>query len=49
MPRDALRILLAACAQATTARSAAVNTVKALLLAVPDGLHQALRGPASGL
>ncbi|MGN6176029.1 MAG: IS110 family transposase, partial [Streptosporangiaceae bacterium] len=42
--REALRILLAARAQATTARTAAVNTLKALLLAAPDTLRQALRG-----
>jgi transposase len=41
---EALRILLAARAQATTARTAAVNTLKALLLAAPDSLRQALRG-----
>jgi transposase len=42
--REGLRILLAARAQTTTARTAAVNTLKALLLAAPDDLRQALRG-----
>jgi transposase len=42
--REALRILLAARAQATVARTAAVNTLKALILGAPDGLRQALRG-----
>lgn len=42
--REALRILLAARSQATTARTAAVNTFKALILGAPDGLRQALRG-----
>ena len=43
-PREALRILLTARAQASTARTAAVNTLKALLLGAPDYLRQALRG-----
>ena len=43
-PREGLRILLAARAQASTARTAAVNTLKALLLGAPDHLRQALRG-----
>jgi len=43
-PREALRILLTARAQASTARTAAVNTLKALLLGAPDDLRQALRG-----
>jgi transposase len=42
--REALRILLAARAQATMARTAAVNTLKALILGAPDHLRQALRG-----
>jgi transposase len=42
--REALRILLTARAQATTARTAAVNTVKALILAAPDDLRRQLRG-----
>ena len=42
--REGLRILLAARAQASTARTAAVNTLKALLLGAPDNLRQALRG-----
>jgi transposase len=42
--REGLRILLAARAQASTARTAAVNTLKALLLGAPDHLRQALRG-----
>jgi transposase len=42
--REALRILLAARAQATMARTAAVNTLKALTLGAPDSLRQALRG-----
>jgi len=43
-PREALRILLTARAQATAARTAAVNTLKALLLGAPDHLRQPLRG-----
>jgi transposase len=42
--REALRILLTARAQATTARTAAVNTLKALILAAPDDLRRQLRG-----
>jgi len=42
--REALRILLAARAQASTARTAAVNTFKALILGAPDDLRQQLRG-----
>jgi transposase len=42
--REALRILLAARSQTTMARTAAVNTFKALLLGAPDNLRQALRG-----
>ena len=42
-PREALRILLTARAQASAARTAAVNTLKALLLGAPDHLRQALR------
>ena len=42
--REGLRILLTARAQATSARTAAVNTLKALILGAPDGLRQALRG-----
>ena len=42
--REGMRILLAARSQATTARTAAVNTLKALLLAAPDNVRQALRG-----
>jgi transposase len=42
--REALRILLTARAQASTARTAAVNTLKALILAAPDGLRGQLRG-----
>jgi transposase len=42
--REALRILLTARAQASTARTAAVNTLKALILAAPDDLRQQLRG-----
>ncbi|MDQ6740153.1 MAG: IS110 family transposase [Actinomycetota bacterium] len=42
--REALRILLTARAQATTARTAAVNTLKALILGAPDNLRQAIRG-----
>jgi transposase len=43
-PREGLRILLTARAQASTARTAAVNTLKALLLGAPDSLRQPLRG-----
>jgi transposase len=43
-PREALRILLTARAQTSTARTAAVSTLKALLLGAPDDLRQALRG-----
>lgn len=43
-PREALRILLTARAQATTARTSAVNTLKALLLGAPDSLRGELRG-----
>ena len=43
-PREALRILLAARSQATTARTAAVNTFKALILGAPDHLRAHLRG-----
>jgi transposase len=43
-PREALRILLTARAQASTARTAAVNTLKALLPGAPDNLRQPLRG-----
>jgi len=42
--REALRILLAARCQATTARTAAVNTFKDLILGAPDRLRQQLRG-----
>ena len=42
--REALRILLAARAQATTARTAAVNMLKALILGSPDDLRGQLRG-----
>lgn len=42
--REALRILLAARAQACTARTAAVNTLKALILGAPDDLRGQLRG-----
>jgi transposase len=42
--REALRILLAARSQATHARTAAVNTFKALILGAPDDLRQHLRG-----
>jgi transposase len=42
--REALRILLTARAQASTARTAAVNTFKALILAAPDDLRGQLRG-----
>jgi len=41
--REALRILLTARAQATTARTAAVNTLKALILGAPDDLRRQLR------
>jgi transposase len=41
--REALRILLVARAQMATARTAAVNTLKALLLGAPDDLRQQLR------
>jgi transposase len=43
-PREALRILLTARAQATTARTSAVNTLKALLLGAPGNLRDELRG-----
>jgi len=43
-PREALRILLTARAQASTARTAAVNTLKALILGAPENLRQQLRG-----
>ena len=42
--REALRILLTARAQATTARTAAVNMLKALILGAPDELRGQLRG-----
>jgi transposase len=42
--REALRILLAGRAQATGARTAAVNTFKALILGAPNDLRQMLRG-----
>lgn len=42
--REALRILLAARAQATTARTAAASTLKALILGSPDDLRGQLRG-----
>jgi transposase len=42
--REALRILLAGRAQATSARTAAVNTFKALILGAPGDLRQVLRG-----
>jgi transposase len=42
--REGLRILLTARAQASTARTAAVNTLKALLPGAPDHLRQPLRG-----
>jgi transposase len=42
--REALRILLAGREQATSARTAAVNTFKALILGAPEDLRQALRG-----
>ena len=41
--REALRILLAARAQASTARTAAVNSLKALLLGAPASLRESLR------
>jgi hypothetical protein len=41
--REALRILLAGRKQATSARTAAVNTLKALILGAPDELRQTLR------
>ena len=41
--REGLRILLTARAQASTARTAAVNTLKALLPGAPDHLRPALR------
>src|SRR5215475_14768720 len=41
--REGLRILLTARAQASMARTAAVNTLKALLLGAPDNLRQGLR------
>ena len=41
--REALRILLLARSQMTTARTAAVNTFKALILTAPDRLHEQLR------
>lgn len=43
-PREALRILLTARSHATTARTSAVNTLKALLLGAPDELRRQLRG-----
>ena len=42
--REALRILLTARAQASTARTAAVNTLQALIPGAPDDLRQQLRG-----
>ena len=42
--REALRILLAARAQASSARTAAVNSLKALLLGAPASLRESLRG-----
>jgi transposase len=42
--REALRILLAARSQVIHARTAAVNTFKALILGAPDDLRQQLRG-----
>jgi transposase len=42
--REALRILLTARAQASAARTAAVNTLKALILGAPDELRGQLRG-----
>jgi transposase len=42
--REALRILLTARAQANTARTAAVNTLKALISGAPDDLRGQLRG-----
>ena len=41
--REALRILLAARSQASMARTAAVNGLKALILGAPDGVRQQLR------
>jgi transposase len=41
--REALRILLLARSQMTTARTAAVNTFKALILTAPDRLREQLR------
>jgi transposase len=41
--REGLRILLAARAQANAARTAAVNTLKALILGAPEDLRQQLR------
>jgi transposase len=43
-PREGLRILLTARAQANTARTAAVNTLKALILGAPENLRGQLRG-----
>jgi transposase len=43
-PREALRILLTARVRPTTARTAAVNAFKALILGAPDILRQQLRG-----
>src|SRR5215470_20164927 len=43
-PREAMRILLTARAQATAARTSAVSTLKALLLGAPDELRNQLRG-----
>jgi transposase len=43
-PREVMRILLTARAQAATARTPAVNTLKALLLGAPDELRHQLRG-----
>ena len=45
--REALRILLAARAQASTARTAAVNSLKALLLGAPASLRESLRGQST--
>jgi transposase len=42
--REALRILPAARAQATAARTAAINSLKALLLGAPASLRESLRG-----
>jgi transposase len=47
--REALRILLTARAQATTARTSAVSTLKALILGAPDDLRQQLRGLSTPL